>query len=97
MYIGTVLFVKERQLSNEQYYLRYCIFPYLNWNSVLYLAGKRTKRFLSELLIRQVMTTCKTTEGSKRQPGKPGICELTEFMTNSKKLSLDFCPQKRYY
>ena len=30
------------------------------------------------------MTTCKTTEGSTRQPGKPGIYELTEFKTNSK-------------
>ena len=30
------------------------------------------------------MPTCKTTEGSTWQLGKPGICELTEFKTNSK-------------
>ena len=30
------------------------------------------------------MKTCNTTEGSAQQPGKPGICELTEFKTNSK-------------
>ena len=30
------------------------------------------------------MTTYKTTEGSTQQPGKPEICELTEFKTNSK-------------
>ena len=56
----------------------------LNWDSVLYLAGKSTKQFLSELLICQVMTTCEKTEGSTRQPGKPRICKLTEFKTNGK-------------
>ena len=30
-----------------------CVFLNLNWDSVLYLAGKRTEQFLSELLIRQ--------------------------------------------
>ena len=34
-------------------------FPNLNWDSVLYLEGKSTEGFLSGLLIRQVMTTCK--------------------------------------
>ena len=34
-------------------------FPNLNWDSVLYLEGKSTEVFLSGLLIRQVMTTCK--------------------------------------
>ena len=55
----------------------------LNWDFILYLAGKRTEQFLSELLIRQVMTTYKTTEESMWQPGNPEICELTEFKTNS--------------
>ena len=57
-------------------------FHNLNWDSVLYLAGKSTEQFQSELLIRQVMTTCKTSEGSTWQLGKPGICQLTEFRTN---------------
>ena len=33
--------------------------PNLNWDSVLYLATKKSERFLSELLIRQVMMTIK--------------------------------------
>ena len=45
---------------------------------------EKKKWFLSKLLICQVMKTCNTTEGSAQQPGKPGICELTEFKTNSK-------------
>ena len=57
-------------------------FHNLNWDSVKYLAGKSTEQFQSELLIRQVMTTCKTSEGSTWQLGKPGICQLTEFRTN---------------
>ena len=58
---------------------------------MLYLAGKRTEQFLSKLIAHQVMTTCKTTEGSTRQPGKQGICELTEFLMNSK-FGIFTCP-----
>ena len=45
------------------------VFPTLNWDSVLHLAGKRTERLLSELSIRQVMKTSEITEGGTRQLG----------------------------
>ena len=52
----------------------------LNWDFVLYLAGRRTERVLSELFIPYEKTTCeKAGRTSTRHPGNPGIRESPEF------------------